>query len=465
MCTNYSTRRQQGAANPPDATLLCYLPIHSEVRRLGARKVHGGAGADVLRPQPRRQSAEGAHPRGRRRRQRRTGRLPARTFPDAILLPARRSRAVRSRRTDSRPHDRTNSSAAAKKHGVVLVASLFEKRAPGVYHNTAAIFDRDGTLRGIYRKMHIPDDPLYYEKFYFTPGDLGFRAFDTDAGKIGTLVCWDQWYPGRRSPDRPAGRDTDLSTRLPSAGILPRKPSSAKRNTMPGARFSAPTPSPTACTSESSIASALKRATCAATKRRPATALNSGADRSSADPFGRVLAQRLARQGRNPDGRGRPEHARRHSPQLALPARPPHRQLRAHHQPADRLTWPAQSERSSNTLSPVPGPARMPAEWEPHASTWLAWPHFRGDWPGKFEPIPWVYAEIIRNLSRHERVDLIVNDAASEKGAPQDAATRERPEQKRPLPSLAHRPRLDPRLAAALRRARAPAAGVTHDPA
>jgi N-carbamoylputrescine amidase len=86
-------------------------------------------------------------------------------------------------------------SAAANKHGVVLVASLFEKRAPGVYHNTAAIFDRDGALRGIYRKMHIPDDPLYYEKFYFTPGDLGFRAFDTDAGKIGTLVCWDQWYP------------------------------------------------------------------------------------------------------------------------------------------------------------------------------------------------------------------------------------------------------------------------------
>src|SRR5215469_84482 len=86
-------------------------------------------------------------------------------------------------------------SAVAKKHGVVVVASLFEKRALGVYHNTAAIFDADGALRGIYRKMHIPDDPLYYEKFYFTPGDLGFRAFDTNSGKIGTLVCWDQWYP------------------------------------------------------------------------------------------------------------------------------------------------------------------------------------------------------------------------------------------------------------------------------
>jgi N-carbamoylputrescine amidase len=83
----------------------------------------------------------------------------------------------------------------AKELGIVLVASLFEKRAPGVYHNTAAIFDSDGALRGLYRKMHIPDDPLYYEKFYFTPGDLGFKAFDTSAGRIGTLVCWDQWYP------------------------------------------------------------------------------------------------------------------------------------------------------------------------------------------------------------------------------------------------------------------------------
>jgi N-carbamoylputrescine amidase len=89
----------------------------------------------------------------------------------------------------------TRLSQVAKQQGVVLVASLFEKRAPGIYHNTAAIFDNDGSLKGIYRKMHIPDDPLYYEKFYFTPGDLGYKAFDTNSGKIGTLVCWDQWYP------------------------------------------------------------------------------------------------------------------------------------------------------------------------------------------------------------------------------------------------------------------------------
>jgi N-carbamoylputrescine amidase len=83
--------------------------------------------------------------------------------------------------------------AAAR--GIVIIGSLFEKRAPGVYHNTAVVIDRDGALIGIYRKMHIPDDPLYYEKFYFTPGDLGFKSFGTGYGRVGTLVCWDQWYP------------------------------------------------------------------------------------------------------------------------------------------------------------------------------------------------------------------------------------------------------------------------------
>ena len=86
-------------------------------------------------------------------------------------------------------------SKVAKKHKVVIIASLFEKRAAGVYHNTAAMIDSDGSLLGIYRKMHIPDDPLFYEKFYFTPGDLGFITWKTKKAKIGTLVCWDQWYP------------------------------------------------------------------------------------------------------------------------------------------------------------------------------------------------------------------------------------------------------------------------------
>jgi N-carbamoylputrescine amidase len=84
---------------------------------------------------------------------------------------------------------------AAQRAGVVVIAPVFERRAPGLYHNSAAVINADGRLVGIYRKMHIPDDPAYYEKFYFAPGDLGFRAFDTRVGRIGTLVCWDQWYP------------------------------------------------------------------------------------------------------------------------------------------------------------------------------------------------------------------------------------------------------------------------------
>ena len=83
----------------------------------------------------------------------------------------------------------------AKQFGVVIVTSLFEKRASGLYHNTAGVIEKDGSIAGIYRKMHIPDDPAYYEKFYFTPGDLGFHPIQTSVGKLGVLVCWDQWYP------------------------------------------------------------------------------------------------------------------------------------------------------------------------------------------------------------------------------------------------------------------------------
>ena len=83
----------------------------------------------------------------------------------------------------------------AKEYGVVIVTSLFERRAPGLYHNTAVVMEKDGSMAGIYRKMHIPDDPGYYEKFYFTPGDLGFHPIQTSVGRLGVLVCWDQWYP------------------------------------------------------------------------------------------------------------------------------------------------------------------------------------------------------------------------------------------------------------------------------
>lgn len=86
-------------------------------------------------------------------------------------------------------------SSLAKELGVVIVTSLFERRAPGLYHNTAVVFEKDGSIAGKYRKMHIPDDPAYYEKFYFTPGDLGFEPIETSVGRLGVLVCWDQWYP------------------------------------------------------------------------------------------------------------------------------------------------------------------------------------------------------------------------------------------------------------------------------
>jgi N-carbamoylputrescine amidase len=95
----------------------------------------------------------------------------------------------------------------ARELGVVIVASLFERRAAGVYHNTAVVLDADGGERGRYRKMHVPDDPLFYERFYFTPGDLGFTAFDTAVGRIGTLVCWDQWYPEAARLTALAGAD------------------------------------------------------------------------------------------------------------------------------------------------------------------------------------------------------------------------------------------------------------------
>ncbi len=94
------------------------------------------------------------------------------------------------------PSDVTETySALAAELGVVIVTSLFERRAPGLYHNTAVVFEADGSVAGMYRKMHIPDDPAYYEKFYFTPGDLGFEPINTSVGRLGVLVCWDQWYP------------------------------------------------------------------------------------------------------------------------------------------------------------------------------------------------------------------------------------------------------------------------------
>jgi len=136
----------------------------------------------------------------------------------------------------------------ARELGIVVIASLFEKRAAGLYHNTAAILGTDGELQGIYRKMHIPDDPLYFEKYYFTPGDLGFSNFDTPFGRLGVLVCWDQWYPEGARISALGGANILF---YPAAiGWHPsEKRSTARRSWMPGAPSSAPTPLPTASTS------------------------------------------------------------------------------------------------------------------------------------------------------------------------------------------------------------------------
>jgi N-carbamoylputrescine amidase len=123
---------------------------------------------------------------------------------DLVLLPELHLGPYFCQTEDCGPFDRAEPipgptteilGALARELGVVIVGSLFEKRAPGLYHNTAVVLERDGSLAGKYRKMHIPDDPGYYEKFYFTPGDLGFRPITTSVGKLGVLVCWDQWYP------------------------------------------------------------------------------------------------------------------------------------------------------------------------------------------------------------------------------------------------------------------------------
>src|SRR5471030_80874 len=121
----------------------------------------------------------------------------------------------------------------AKARGIVIVASLFEKRTAGIYHNTAVVIDADGAYLGKYRKMHIPDDPLYYEKFYFTPGDLGFRAWKTRYAKIGVCVCWDQWYPESARLTALAVHRFSFFPR-PSAGIPARRTSTGLGSTTRG---------------------------------------------------------------------------------------------------------------------------------------------------------------------------------------------------------------------------------------
>jgi len=164
--------------------------------------------------------------------------------------------------------------ALAEELGLVVVASLFERRAAGLYHNTAVVFDRKKEICGKYRKMHIPDDPAFYEKFYFTPGDLGFMPIETSIGKLGVLVCWDQWYPEAARLMALAGADLLL---YPTAiGWTPATtPRKRPGNAMPGSLCSAVTPSPMACPCLPATASASRP------RRAPAIADCSSGDRAS----------------------------------------------------------------------------------------------------------------------------------------------------------------------------------------
>ncbi|AXJ01363.1 N-carbamoylputrescine amidase [Cyclonatronum proteinivorum] len=124
----------------------------------------------------------------------------------------------------------TETAKLAESLGVVIISSIFEKRAPGVYHNTATVHDADGSLLGIYRKMHIPEDPGFHEKFYFTPGDTGFKAFDTRFGRIGVLICWDQWFP--EAARLTAMQGAEILFYPTAIGVLPEEPETLKREFM-----------------------------------------------------------------------------------------------------------------------------------------------------------------------------------------------------------------------------------------
>ena len=202
----------------------------------------------------------------------------------------------------------------AAAHKVVVIAPIFERRAAGVYHNSAVVIDETGRVAGLYRKMHIPDDPGYYEKFYFTPGDLDFIAHRTKRGSLGVLICWDQWFPE-------AARLTALS----GAQIL----------FYPTAIGWSPEMSPSVRTRIQNAWETMQRGHAIANGVFVAAVNRVGVEGDIqfwgnsfvADPFGEVIARADAFEGRDPGGRLRPEPDRGDPPQLALPARSTHRRV------------------------------------------------------------------------------------------------------------------------------------------
>ncbi len=290
------------------------------------------------------------------------------------------------------------------------------------------MIDADGALLGIYRKMHIPDDPLYYEKFYFTPGDLGFKAFrhalrpHRHAGLLGPVVS------RGRAPDGPAGRERPLLShrhRLASGRESRVRRGAARRLAHHPAR-----------------ARHRQRRLCRGRQsRRPrkGNVMRQVDARQGPRVLGRLVPLRslrtghrrgLARQRGNPGRRNRPAQDGRRPPQLALPARPPHRRLWRHHQAVHRL-MPRKNKLFHSEIGlssrpefiegrPHPNHAAArseqissacPRNWSrtrPHGSPGRT---IASDWPGKFEPIPWVYAEIVRHLARAEHVHILVENA------------------------------------------------------
>ena len=238
--------------------------------------------------------------------------------------------------------------------GVVVVAPIFEKRALGLYHNSAAIIDATGEVVGLYRKMHIPDDPLFYEKFYFTPGDLGFQAFDTKAGRLGTLICWDQWYPeGARL------------TALRGAAVL-FYPTAIGWHPHEKEQYGA---------AQRSAWQTIQRCHAIANGVYVAVVNRVGHEKQVDGRAGpRVLGhlvpgrsfrrrdrRRLDRQGGDPGGRGGPRPHGGGAPQLAFPPRPPHRRLRRPRPPLPRLTCRPHGRAAASPRRAVPHARRVGA--------------------------------------------------------------------------------------------------------
>ena len=280
----------------------------------------------------------------------------------------------------------------AREAKVAIVASLFERRAAGLYHNTAVTLNADGAIAGVYRKMHIPDDPLYYEKYYFAPGDLGFQAVDTAFGRVGTLVCWDQWYPeGARMT---ALQGAEVLFYPTAIGWHP-----AEKEEFGAAQYDAWQTIQRAHAIANGVYVAgvnrvgVSTAMCwAIAPHGPGMEFWGGS--FLADPFGRVIAKASHDAEEILLGEidlGLIEETRRNWPFLrdrridAYAAITQALSRSREHMDERRRFQAAMTESPAPAATPRALGYRMPAEWERHEATWLAWPHNPEDWPGKFQ--------------------------------------------------------------------------------